>query len=171
MGLLDKFDFAIKKVSDLTNKLENVSGFTKDFRNEDVIENSLLSKSLHSKTKEKNDKQEESCGYKQPKFESLRPLARTVLMKDEVSERDLEIMKRKAVSLGMDADEFEMLFEGLVSKKQSAIRTNLFGKKIDDGDFDFDEEFDELFISAEEKQLRDKKELNDGLDFFSSFFK
>ena len=88
-------------------------------------------------------------------------------MKDEVSERDLEIMKRKAVSLGMDADEFEMLFEGLVSKKQSAIRTNLFGKKIDDGDFHFDMEFDELFISAEEKQLRDKKEL----DFFSSFFK
>jgi len=129
---------------------------------------------------ERNAKKDSASAYWPPKYEALRPLVRTALMKDEVSDRDLGVMKRKATSLGMDADEFEMLFEGLVKKKQSTIKKNLFGKKIDDGsffaDFDedamedesmFDREFDKLFLSTEEqyaKRRRKEKELDDRLE-------
>ena len=171
MGILDKVGSAIKKVSDIADGLGN-----------DVGEDSLVSKLLKSETAKcgKEGKKNSASAYKPPKYEALRPLVRTALMKDEVSERDLNVMKRKATSLGMDADEFEMLFEGLVKKKQSTIKKNLFGKKVDDGsffaDFDeeamedesmFDREFDKLFLSTDEqyeKRRRKEKELDDRLE-------
>ena len=48
------------------------------------------------------------------KYEGLRPLVRSALMKDEVSEKTLETLRKKAVSLGMDADEFDIFFDGLL---------------------------------------------------------
>lgn len=169
MGILDKVGSAIKKVSDIADGLGN-----------DVGEDSLVSKLLKSETAKSGKTAKKDAAYKQPKYEALRPLARTALMKDEVSDRDLNVMKRKATSLGMDADEFEMLFEGLVKKKQSTIKKNLFGKKVDDGsffaDFDeeamedesmFDREFDKLFLSTDEqyeKRRRKEKELDDRLE-------
>lgn len=172
MGILDKVGSAIKKVSDIAGELGN----------DDGAEGSLVSKLLKSETAKcgKEGKKNSASAYKPPKYEALRPLARTALMKDEVSERDMEVMKRKATSLGMDADEFEMLFEGLVKKKQSTVKKNLFGKKVDDGsffaDYDeeemedesmFDREFDKLFLSTEEqyeKRRRKEKELDDRLE-------
>ena len=45
------------------------------------------------------------------KFELLRPLLRSALMKEVVNEQDRTILTRKAVSLGMDADEFGLFLD------------------------------------------------------------
>ena len=99
-----------------------------------------------------------------PRYEPLRPLLRMVLMKDEMSDKDLEILKRKAVALGMDADEFELLFEGMVAAKKKYATKSMFAKVNYDaffGDEDdmgdemapFDTYFEASFYSDKEKQM------------------
>lgn len=100
-----------------------------------------------------------------PRYEPLRPLLRMVLMKDEMSDKDIEILKRKAVALGMDADEFELLFEGMVAAKKKYATKSMFGKvnynaffgdedDMDDEMSPFDICFEAAFYSEKEKQCK-----------------
>ena len=52
-----------------------------------------------------------------PQVESLRPLVRSALMKDELSELDASILIRKAVAIGFDAEEFGLLLDAMVASK------------------------------------------------------
>ncbi len=151
MGILDKVGSAIKNVSDIADELGN----------EDGVEGSLVSKLLKSETAKsgKNGKKDASSASKmpkqdairqqdeqknvivEPKYESLRPLVRSVLMQDEISEKTVETLKKKAVSLGLDADEFEIFFNGLVAKKKKA----------------FDNDFDQVFLTEEERLAKKNK--------------
>lgn len=99
-----------------------------------------------------------------PRYESLRPLLRTVLMKNEVTDKDRELLKRKAVALGMDGDEFELLFDGMVSARKKYAYKALLGKEVsyaaffgdefelEDGNAPFDTYFEATFYSDKEKQ-------------------
>jgi len=92
----------------------------------------------------------------EPKYEGLRPLVRSALMNDEISEKAIETLKKKAVSLGMDADEFEIFFNGLVAKKKKAGKKPLIGKGEVSYDKyfesnDFDNDFDSAFLTEEER--------------------
>ena len=172
MGILDKVGSAIKNVSDIAGELGN----------EDGAEGSLVSKLLKSETAKsgKNGKKDASSASKtpkqdairqqdeqknvivEPKYESLRPLVRSVLMQDEISEKTVETLKKKAVSLGLDADEFEIFFNGLVAKKKKAGKKPLIGKGEISYDkyFEsngFDNDFDQVFLTEEER-LEKKKQ-------------
>lgn len=140
MSLLDAF----KTVTNVAK------GQISDFLRDDDEENSMFSKG-------------ENCAS--PRYEPLRPLLRMVLMKDEVSNKDLEILKRKAVALGMDADEFELLFEGMVAAKKKYATKSMFGKvnynaffgdedDMDDEMSPFDTCFEAAFYSEKEKQCK-----------------
>ncbi|MBO7570737.1 MAG: hypothetical protein J6T48_01140 [Bacteroidales bacterium] len=102
----------------------------------------------------------------EPKYEGLRSLVRSALMNDEISEKTLETLRKKAVSLGMDADEFEILFNGLVAKKKKAGKKPLIGKgevsydKYFDGK-DFDNDFDLVFLTEEERTAKKSKASED----------
>ena len=172
MGILDKVGSAIKNVSDIAGELGN----------EDGVEGSLVSNLLKSemaksgKDKKKDDasisktpKQEAIRQQKErekvivePKYEGLRPLVRSALMNDEISEKTLETLRKKAVSLGMDADEFEIFFNGLVAKKKKAGKKPLIGKgeisydKYFEGN-DFDNDFDLVFLTEEERTAKKGK--------------
>ena len=171
MGILDKVGSAIKNVSDIAGELGN----------EDGAEGSLVSKLLKSETAKsgKNGKKDASSASKTPKqdairqqdeqknvivepiYESLRPLVRSVLMQDEISEKTIETLKKKAVSLGMDADEFEIFFNGLVAKKKKAGKKQLIGKgEISYDKYfekDFDNDFDQVFLTEEERLAKKNK--------------
>lgn len=144
MSFFDKMTSAVKKVSDLANEL------TKD-----------------DEMDEEEDGVASAREYTPPKYDALRPLVRTALMKDETSERDMELMKRKATALGMDADEFEMRFEALVTSKNASNKKNLLGKKVNNGAFfkeddleeetPFDKEFDQVFLTAEERHNKARR--------------
>lgn len=172
MGILDKVGSAIKNVSDIAGELGN----------EDGVEGSLVSKLLKSETSKsgKNGKKDASSASKtpkqdairqqdeqknvivEPKYESLRPLVRSVLMQDEISEKTVETLKKKAVSLGLDADEFEIFFNGLVAKKKKAGKKPLIGKGEISYDkyFEsngFDNDFDQVFLTEEERLAKKNK--------------
>lgn len=172
MGILDKVGSAIKNVSDIAGELGN----------EDGAEGSLVSKLLKSETAKsgKNGKKDASSASKtpkqdairqqdeqknvivEPKYESLRPLVRSVLMQDEISEKTVETLKKKAVSLGLDADEFEIFFNGLVAKKKKAGKKPLIGKGEISYDkyFEsngFDNDFDQVFLTEEERLAKKNK--------------
>ena len=172
MGILDKVGSAIKNVSDIAGKLGN----------EDGAEGSPVSKLLKSETAKsgKNGKKDASSASKtskqdairqqdeqknvivEPKYESLRPLVRSVLMQDEISEKTVETLKKKAVSLGLDADEFEIFFNGLVAKKKKAGKKPLIGKGEISYDkyFEsngFDNDFDQVFLTEEERLAKKNK--------------
>lgn len=97
----------------------------------------------------------------EPKYESLRPLVRSVLMQDEISEKTVETLKKKAVSLGLDADEFEIFFNGLVAKKKKAGKKPLIGKgEISYDKYfekDFDNDFNQSFLTEEEQAVKKGK--------------
>lgn len=172
MGILDKVGSAIKNVSDIAGELGN----------EDGVEGSPVSKLLKSETAKsgKNGKKDASSTSKtpkqdairqqdeqknvivEPKYESLRPLVRSVLMQDEISEKTVETLKKKAVSLGLDADEFEIFFNGLVAKKKKACKKPLIGKGEISYDkyFEsngFDNDFDQVFLTEEERLAKKNK--------------
>ena len=96
------------------------------------------------------------------KYEGLRPLVRSALMQEEISEKTLETLRKKAVSLGMDADEFEIFFNGLLVKKKKAGKKPLIGKgeiSYDKyfGGKDFDNDFDLVFLTEEERTAKNCK--------------
>jgi hypothetical protein len=95
------------------------------------------------------------------KYEGLRPLVRSALMKDEVSEKTLETLRKKAESLGMDADEFEIFFDGLLTKKKKAGKKPLLGKgEINYDKYfekDFDNDFNQAFLTEEEQAAKKGK--------------
>ena len=98
----------------------------------------------------------------EPKYEGLRPLVRSALMQEEISEKTVETLRKKAVSLGMDADEFEIFFNGLLAKKKKAGKKPLIGKgeisydKYFEGN-DFDNDFDQAFLTEEERTAKKGK--------------
>ncbi|MBQ3833034.1 MAG: hypothetical protein II815_07650, partial [Bacteroidales bacterium] len=84
------------------------------------------------------------------------------LMQDEISEKTVETLKKKAVSLGLDADEFEIFFNGLVAKKKKAGKKPLIGKGEISYDkyFEsngFDNDFDQVFSTEEERLAKKNK--------------
>lgn len=99
------------------------------------------------------------------KFELLRPLLRSALMKEVVNEQDRTILTRKAVSLGMDADEFGLFLDALIISKKRIRRNKLLGKSNYDDFFElgggFDKEFDKVFLTEEERTQKENKELNE----------
>lgn len=114
-----------------------------------------------------------------PRYEPLRPLLRMVLMKEEVSNKDLEILKRKAVALGMDADEFELLFEGIVAARKKYATKSMFGKVNynaffgDEDDMDeemspFDTCFEAAFYSDKEKKRKKARLAREGAEEMKS---
>lgn len=96
--------------------------------------------------------------------ESLKPLIRSILMKDEVTDKDRQILARKAVSLGLDADEVSIQFDSLEAAKKKKGKKSLFGKPKYDEYFEcgyFDEDFDDIFLTDEERMIKVKKENQD----------
>lgn len=91
------------------------------------------------------------------KYEPLRPLARAVLKKSEITPKDLDYLTQKAVGLGMDPDEFRLLWESLAAAKKRACKGSLFRKQKCDDYFEtdqFNQDFDEVFLT--EKERNDK---------------
>ena len=101
-----------------------------------------------------------------PKYEGLRSLVRSALMNDEISEKTLETLRKKAVSFGMDADEFDIFFDGLLAKKKKAGKKPLIGKsevsydKYFEGK-DFDNDFDLAFLTEEERTAKKSKAIEE----------
>ena len=103
------------------------------------------------------DTKTDTGGRRVPKYESLRPLARAVLQKSEISPKDLDFLTQKAVGLGMDPDEFRLLWESLAAAKKRACKGSLFRKQKCDDYFEtdqFNQDFDEVFLT--EKERNDK---------------
>lgn len=147
MGLFNK----------LESKLQNVTNAAKS-----------MSQKIESFALDSEERTEETGRGEtniSPRYESLRPLLRTVLMKNEVTDKDRELLKRKAVALGMDGDEFELLFDGMVSAKKNYAYKTLLGKEVsyaaffgdeielEDGNAPFDTYFEATFYSDKEKQM------------------
>ncbi len=104
-----------------------------------------------------------------PKYEPLRPLVRAALEKEEASQQDLEYLIRKAMGLGMEPEEFRLLWESMLAAKKRAGKKSLFRGPNYDHYFEtelFNNDFDEIFLSAQE---RDKKML-DELNFVGKIF-
>ena len=97
------------------------------------------------------------------RVEALRPLIRSALMKDELSEHDRTILTRKAVTLGFDAEEFGLLLDAMVTSKKQGGKKSLFRKPdyTDYFEFEFDDDFDETFLTEEERKRKDLAELDE----------
>ncbi|MCR4873577.1 MAG: hypothetical protein K5885_08550 [Bacteroidales bacterium] len=100
-----------------------------------------------------------------PQVESLRPLVRSALMKDELSELDAGILIRKAVAVGFDAEEFGLLLDAMVAAKKRGAKKSLFRKPNYDDyfEFEFDDDFDKTFLTEEERKRKDLAELDDAM--------
>ena len=85
-----------------------------------------------------------------PQVELLRPLVRSALMKDELSELDADILIRKAVAIGFDAEEFGLLLDAMVASKYD-----------DYFEFEFDDDFDKTFLTEEERKRKGLAELDE----------
>ena len=88
------------------------------------------------------------------KYEPLRPLARAVLKKSEITPKDLDYLTQKAVGLGMDPEEFRLLWESLAAVKKRACKGSLFRKQKCNDYFEsdqFNQDFDEVFLTEEER--------------------
>ena len=98
-----------------------------------------------------------------PQVESLRPLVRSALMKDELSELDAGILIRKAVAVGFDAEEFGLLLDAMVASKKQGGKKSLFRKPdyTDYFEFEFDDDFDETFLTEEERKRKGLAELDE----------
>lgn len=98
-----------------------------------------------------------------PQVESLRPLVRSALMKDELSELDAGILIRKAVAVGFDAEEFGLLLDAMVAAKKRGAKKSLFRKPNYDDyfEFEFDDDFDKTFLTEEERKQKDRAELDE----------
>ena len=97
------------------------------------------------------------------KYEPLRPLARAVLQKNEITPKDLDYLTQKAVGLGMDPEEFRLLWESLAAAKKRACKSALFRKQKCDNYFEtdqFNQDFDEVFLTEEERNDKMMSELN-----------
>ena len=153
----------------LLTKLNNIMSLLDAFKNVTNVAKEQMADLFKDDDEEDTmsveEEKEEKENYASPRYESLRPLLRMVLMKDEMSDKDREILKRKAVSLGMDADEFELLFEGMVAEKKKYATKSLFGKvnynaffgdedDMDDEMSPFDICFEAAFYSEKEKQCK-----------------
>jgi len=88
---------------------------------------------------------------------------RSALMKDELSEHDRTILTRKAVTLGFDAEEFGLLLDAMVTSKKQGGKKSLFRKPnyTDYFEFEFDDDFDESFLTEEERKRKNLAELDD----------
>ncbi len=97
------------------------------------------------------------------RVEALRPLTRSALMKDELSEHDRTILTRKAVTLGLDAEEFGLLLDAMVTSKKQGGKKSLFRKSdyTDYFEFEFDDDFDETFLTEEERKRKGLAELDE----------
>ena len=100
-----------------------------------------------------------------PQVEALRPLVRSALMKDELSELDAGILIRKAVAIGFDAEEFGLLLDAMVASKKQGAKKSLFRKPNYDDyfKFEFDDDFDKTFLTEEERKRKDLAELDDAM--------
>ena len=100
-----------------------------------------------------------------PQVEALRPLVRSALMKDELSELDAGILIRKAVAIGFDAEEFGLLLDAMVASKKQGTKKSLFRKPNYDDyfKFEFDDDFDKTFLTEEERKRKDLAELDDAM--------
>jgi hypothetical protein len=100
-----------------------------------------------------------------PQVEALRPLVRSALMKDELSELDAGILIRKAVAIGFDAEEFGLLLDAMVASKKQGAKKSLFRKPNYDDyfKFEFDDDFDMTFLTEEERKRKDLAELDDAM--------
>ncbi len=98
-----------------------------------------------------------------PQVELLRPLVRSALMKDELSELDAGILIRKAVAVGFDAEEFGLLLDAMVAAKKRGAKKSLFRKPNYDDyfEFEFDDDFDKTFLTEEERKQKDRAELDE----------
>lgn len=103
--------------------------------------------------------------------ESLRPLIRSILMKNEVTDKDRQILARKAVGLGLDADEVSIQFDSLEASKKKHGKKSLFGKPNYEDYFilDFDGDFDDVFLTYEEQRVKEKQSRKDMDDEMASF--
>ena len=89
-----------------------------------------------------------------PKYEPLRSLARAVLKKEKTTKQDIDYLTQKAVALGMDPEEFQLLWESLLASKKRACKGLLFRKQKYDDYFEtdqFNQDFDEIFLTEEER--------------------
>ena len=97
------------------------------------------------------------------KYEPLRPLARAVLKKSEITPKDLDYLTQKAVGLGMDPEEFRLLWESLAAVKKRACKGSLFRKQKCNDYFEsdqFNQDFDEVFLTEEERNDKMMSDLN-----------
>lgn len=169
MGLFDKLESSLQSVKNAAMTMpQNVE-------------------ELAQKPEENGEKARYEGAETYSRYESLRPMLRTVLTKDNVSDKDLELLKRKAAALGMDADEFELLFDGMLSEREKYANKVLFSKYAtyerffgddkpwhEDGDTPFDKCFEATFYSDKEKhamKTRRAKEEADELKNLSGMFK
>lgn len=169
MGLFDKLGSTLQSVTNAAMEMpQNVEGYAQNL-----------------------DENREKTRHEGPEtysqYESLRPMLKTVLKKDKVTDKDLELLKRKAVALGMDTDEFELLFDGMLSEREKYANKVLFSKYAtyerffgddkpwhEDGDTPFDKCFEATFYSDKEKhamKTRRTKEEADELKNLSEMFK
>ena len=98
-----------------------------------------------------------------PKYESLRSLARAVLQKSEILPKDVGFLTQKAVGLGMDPEEFRLLWESLVAAKKRACKGSLFRRQKYDDYFEtdqFNQDFDEVFLTEEERNDKMMSEIS-----------
>ena len=100
-----------------------------------------------------------------PQVELLRPLVRSALMKDEISEPDLSVLIRKALSIGFDEEEFRLLLDAMVASKKRGAKKSIFRKPNYDDyfEFEFDDDFDKIFLTEEERKRKDLSELDDAM--------
>lgn len=98
-----------------------------------------------------------------PKYEPLRSLARAVLQKSEILPKDMDFLTQKAVGLGMDPEEFRLLWESLAAAKKRACKGSLFRRQKYDDYFEtdqFNQDFDEVFLTEEERNDKMMSEIS-----------
>ena len=97
------------------------------------------------------------------KYEQLRPIVRSVLMKDVITESDIDVIKKKASGLGLDPDEVGIQVSSLDSvKKKAASKTSLIGRALYSDYFNeggqFDEDFDKVFLTEQEQKQKSRED-------------
>jgi len=85
------------------------------------------------------------------------------LEKEEVSEQDMTFLTRKAIELGMEPEEFTLLWGSMVTAKKRAGKKSLFRKPNYDTYFSserFNNDFDDIFLTQAERDRKMMDEMN-----------
>lgn len=75
------------------------------------------------------NKIEQTLKSNQEKNELLRGLIRAILLKDQITEKEKDLLSRRATELGLDAEEVIVKFDALLSCKLRAGKKSLFRRK------------------------------------------